>query len=303
MAKRVYTEFDSAWKDHNAVDIDQTVNVRNGDGKLPPFLHNAMGVDFSGGQRPERKIWLAEVKPIKEGRRLSVIRIANNFTYEALVNEIAAFRGSGVLVDFPFGLAQASVNNLMANQAGIPANMWQAVADTGTPDAFRIAAKGGVVGPDSEIQHKRKIDCQCHTPFAPVNLRLASQTFYGMSDILLPLSRRGTVIFPWSQAVPDSKWVAEGCPSSTLRSWGIDPRGYKGPAANHQAGRGDILKALVRSGLELDAPTNNVIVADREGDALDAVVLAIAASRVGPPSIERGLEWVATHQTEGFIYT
>jgi hypothetical protein len=123
-----------------------------------------------------------------------------------------------------------------------------------------------------------------------------------MSKVLLPLSGQRTAILPWSQVPSDSKWVAEGCPSSTLRSWGIDPTGYKWPAPNHQAIRGAILDTLVHSGLVLDEPTTNLILTDKEGDALDALVLAIAASRIGPKIIAAGLAWLALHPTEGFIY-
>jgi hypothetical protein len=75
--------------------------------------------------------------------------------------------------------------------------------------------------------------------------------------------------------------VIEICPASTLTHLRISSDGYKGRGSEHRARRVEILGALSRLCL-LSSPSPEIeqtATSNNDGDALDAIVAAVAVSR------------------------
>jgi hypothetical protein len=274
-------------------------NVAERMGSHPNGITIGIGVDFSGAANPTRTMWRAKVRC--ENGIVTVDELTNGFTHAQLVVWLHQPNQKGIiLIDFPFGLASHTALNIGAYVAGAPLALWQCVAGFGTPDAFREAARNGHWGPGTEVPHRRAIDQQFHTPFCPINLRLYRQTYRGIVNVLSPMHHQEVPIYPWgyNDGQAAEKWVGEGCPSSSLMVRNLPRVGYKGPGANRRASRLLILQGLnVQVGI-----FHNQILDDTGGDALDAVVLAVAACQMGAAQLQAGLQHLALHPTEGFIY-
>lgn len=238
-----------------------------------------LGVDFSGGKNPSRKIWVAEATV--EGGVLEIGNVENGFSYQGLVEKIIGREPRLALIDFPFGLAEATRANLGVDSPRIQ-ETWETVAAYDNPLEFRDSGKGGAVGAGSEVAHKREVDREAHTPLAPLNLRLCYQTYYGMKEVLRTLGRRPEVsILPWGRESPIL--VGEGCPASALRHRGLPGTGYKGLGDQKRSTRESMLNGL---GVRVSGELRRRVLEDREGDALDAVVLASSAVASFPPDLD-----------------
>ena len=271
----------------------------------PRFL----GVDFSGAKFPDDKIWVAEVEAAEEGSGgLRLVSLRNGFSWRRLVEHLLAAAqrpgGGRALMDFPFGLAALTARNLGVSSA-MPSSLFEAVAACGGPEEFRRRGRGGIEGTGSEVAHKRRVDRLTHTPFAAINHRLYRQTYRGMVEVLLPLARAGASIAPWSLG---DFWIGESCPSSVLRDLtGERPVGYKlsqnpDPPAERTR-REHYLKILRRHfGIAVPKCRQIQMVDDPGGDALDAFVLAAAASAVGTAEAAESQAHVGRHPTEAWVY-
>lgn len=270
------------------------------------YRRSGLGGDFSGAARPERKIWVCELEPI--AGRPTVISLRNNFSHEALGREIRAFlhrRSEGVtLLDFPFGLATPTVHALGLHSNADPCSVWRAVAACGSPSAFRSRAQAGRTGKGSERPHKRQTDIVSHTPFAPMNLRIYRQTYHGMR-LLCELSEAGLPIFPWADAGSSRRgWLGEGCPKSTLIALGLPCTGYKGRGADRLRGRAELLaRCEATQALRwADPRLRTAALSDTEGDALDSIILALAAAAVDEEQLVHGRMSARDRPTEGIVY-
>lgn len=239
-------------------------------------------VDFSGAAAYARKLWIACWAP---GGAVELFCGADaaGFDYAALVRRMVA--GAGVwLLDFPFGLPVE-----LARAQALPTDDWRRFAGafaTRYPSAAAFYAATHPL-PRGNRESRRACDREHHTPMAPHNRRVARQTYHGLRDVLLPLAGHPdrVALLPWDATVAPWRpvWVGEGCPASVLRRAGIAPVGYKGPGAACAAARARLLAALAASGLPLPTAVWARALADREGDALDALILLTAAARCADP--------------------
>jgi hypothetical protein len=190
----------------------------------------------------------------------------------AALRDFIARKESGVFgLDFPFGLPcqllkEGRWEDFILSFAGRYAS----------PQAFTQECRAG----DGGRELKRLTDRERSTPFSPYNLRLYRQTYFGIGAVLAPLVRQeAACILPMQPARPGSPWVLEICPASTLDDLGLK-ESYKGNRQEHYAARARILEKLEkRVPLSAPAELRSTILADREGDALDSVLAAVAVWR------------------------
>jgi hypothetical protein len=265
------------------------------------------GVDFSGAADAGRKIWIASGRARDGVLCISACRpalalpgggLARDDALAALRAFIAAAGTSVFGFDFPFAVAR----ELM----GAPT--WEAFARSfaarfETPLAFRRACLAGAAGRDL----RRACDAAQRAPQAAYHQRLYRQTYYGIRDVLAPLVVAERVcVVPMHAPQPGRPWLLEICPAVTLKLLRLY-RPYKGYTATHRAARAEILAALEAGAaaplaVRTDDTLRPVILDDPEGDALDAVIAALAAWRaVRDPGrlIPRD---APAHRLEGHIY-
>jgi hypothetical protein len=262
-----------------------------------------IGIDFSGGKHAARKTWLAKVTRNKASRNLKVVELRNGLTYDDIIDSLESHPTSIALLDFPFGLAKTTCENLGVTQGSIDA-IWEAVARLKSADEFQIKAKANQKGKGTELPHKRKIDLLFKTPFAPINLRMYKQTYFGFTKVLHEIRRRKLAIriAPWDLTCKEAfvPFIAEGCPASFLKAIGLPSSGYK---SAEPTGRAKLLVELKqRFDLVIDDDRTNLIIEDSEGDALDALILAIGAIEIRQAEVEQSLQFLADYPTEGYVY-
>ena len=265
-------------------------------------IERVYGVDFSGAMKAGAKIWTASGVIGADGLRIEDCRPAYSM-FEvrrdrgqslAALREFIAAQGPSVFgMDFPFGLPLSLVKGASWRDLALTfADLYR------DHNEFRNYCRRTAVGAES----KRLTDSENKAPFSPYNLRLFRQTYYGIRDVLAPLVRAESVsVLPMMPAAAGRPWLLEVCPASTLRLMGIAFR-YKGRREGRREARQAILEVLRRTvPMLISAELHSVIVDDREGDALDSIVAAIAASRSLQGDLDRPLR-KPEHRIEGYIH-
>jgi hypothetical protein len=237
------------------------------------------GIDFSGATDAGRRIWVASGAAVGGVLRITDLRRAAELPGGGVEHDAAlgALRGFMVAAgtcaigcDFPFGLPGPLV--------AVPD--WVAFAldfveRYPTPECFRAACRAAA----GSKELRRETDRETRTPFSPYNLRLYRQTWTGIVNLLAPLVLAGAVAVPMQPLRPNAPWLLEVCPASTLKRAGLS-RPYKGRTTAHRAARAAILAALA-AGMDLEVPAGirRRAIADPGGDALDALIAALATAR------------------------
>jgi hypothetical protein len=184
--------------------------------------------------------------------------------------------------DFPFGLP------VELFPAATPwANQFDFLAEWGE-DAYGCGVecirRARLVGDKMHI--RRLTDTDAKAPFDCYHYRIIYQTFYGMRDVVLPLSRTpGTAVLPFQyRKLPRAKRVAvECCPSSVLKKLGLPHQNYKQPTGGPLTGKRRRTRHALLAGLAKLVRFGNrhrlVMMRNPGGDALDAVIAAVGAAR------------------------
>lgn len=259
-----------------------------------------LGVDFSGASDAGRKIWVAEGRLDGNGA-LDVLTCvaaidlpgggkAPAQAVPALARHIAGLGVARVGCDFPFSLPR----NLVG------ARSWRSfairyAADFVDADTFRSLMRTR----HNAAEHKRMTDRIAKTPFNSYNLRLYRQTWWGISGLLRPLiANRAASVRPQQKLLPGKPTLIEVCAACTLKSIDLYPP-YKGKEAAHRKARQRILDHLIdRGALVAPAkPMHRVLLHNEGGDALDAVIGAVATARA-----DLSKEPDAYQRLEGRVY-
>jgi hypothetical protein len=246
-----------------------------------------MGIDFSGAIDAGRKIWIADgdlhgdqltIRRCRSAAQLRASSVFREPATAALLRTIRRAHGAVIGCDFPFGLARSLVRHTrwedfaahFARDFPTPQDL-RSFADVMATDVY---ARGGRVS--------RATDRQAQTPFAPHNLRIFRQTYYGIRDLLAPLAAQGTAVLPFTAYTPGETALMEICPASLLKSAGLYLP-YKGRGEAERAQRAAIIAYFSdpARGLHLAPLSRTVrarVVGDREGDAIDSVLAAYSAA-------------------------
>ena len=285
---------------------DRVTHVRRPDEQsgadAPIEVH---GVDWSGAVNAGKHAWWAKGR--RDGSRLRLDSLDRGDSLEesgqdrdrfldAVVGRIARLERVAVGFDFPFGLPAALLNGGTWTEfvASFPSCF-------PTPESFRSWCRERAGGREL----KRVTDKVAKTPFAAYNLRLYLQTYFGIAGILAPLCGSGRAVAPPMQSLrSDVPWLLEVCPASTLKRLKL-ARSYKGRSQQNEDARRIILDALCERDL-LAVPSSRHVAAmveDSGGDALDAVVAAIAtACAVGDQQFPRARPWHEDYRREAVVW-
>mgnify|MGYP003668115838 FL=1 len=250
------------------------------------------GVDFSGARAAGRNIWIAEGTVTPNGVRIKTLQRAadlpggaNAFdaAIPALVDRVAMLTEHVVGFDFPFSLPAALIDQ----------DSWTSfargfAADYADPDRFRDHCRDRTGG----REFKRATDTEARVPWCAYNLRLYRQTWAGIRHVLFPLTEyRGARVIPVQTPAKGKPLIAEICPASTLKAEALYVP-YKGRGDGLRTAREDILRSVTRRGLlsPVRGKLRDTILNNTGGDALDAVLSAIAAARIEDPKPRNDLD-------------
>lgn len=250
------------------------------------------GVDFSGARAAGKNIWIAEGAVTADGVKIEMLQCAadlpggaNAFdpAMTALVDHVATLTEHVIGFDFPFSLPADLIE-----QDTWPAFIHDFASNYSTPEQFREHCRDRTGG----REYKRATDTEARVPWCAYNLRLYRQTWAGIRHVLFPLVEHwGARVIPMQKPVKEAPLIAEICPASTLKAEGLYVP-YKGPDADLRAAREHILRSVTRRGLlsPLRGTLRTTVLENTGGDALDAVLSAIAAARIDDPKPRNDLD-------------
>lgn len=255
-----------------------------------------IGLDWSGSKSAGKKIWQAHVN-CRDGRA-ELERLDRPFADRPERGEVLTLFASwfarldaAVLgCDFCFGLGHSQLAKVAAAASAAlppavpPVLLGKLIATHfPRPEDLRSACSP---------EQKRETDRAVKAPFAPTNLRMFRQTWLGLR-CLATLGEQA--IAPWSTG--PGCVVVEVLPARVARSLGVDG-GYKGHSALAQHSRARLVDELGRV-VVLGDDSRRTMILDPEGDAVDAVLAALAAAKAHCEQFPRPTKSVLN---EGWIY-
>jgi hypothetical protein len=240
------------------------------------------GVDFSGARDAGNNIWIAAGDVTPDGVRIETLDRAADLpggakefrpAIDALVSRVAALPDHLVGFDFPFSLPIELIEQ----------RSWTAFVRSFSkqhpePESFRDHCRSLTGGKEL----KRKTDREARVPWCAYNLRLYRQTWTGIRHVLHPLVKNNHArVIPMQTEQPGKPLIAEICPASLLKREDLY-KPYKGRGPELRASRANIVRELTRRRLlcPIRGRMRQAILDNTGGDALDAVLSAIAAARI-----------------------
>jgi hypothetical protein len=255
-----------------------------------PVSGNALGVDWSGSAEAGKKVWAAQIAFGRTAARLDRLwRPFVGFDAAGVAGHFAAWLAAESFdvagLDFCFGLAAG--HSVPGMPRGGPVALGGWLSRFADPAAFK-AAFGR--------ERKRETDRLRRSPFAPTNLRMFRQTYWGVRA----LAGVGLPILPWSG--PNPRAVIEVLPAHVAATLCAACR-YKGRTPQAREERKRLLAALAGGcRLAVTEQDEEAILGDAEGDALDAVLAAVAAGAARHGGYA-GVPQHAAGSGEGWIYS
>ncbi len=307
--------------------------------QLPTF-ESFYGVDFSGGRLAGRNAWVARCVLASGGRKppgvlqpparsrgplaspplvlASLDRLESLAgTAErtpALAHLVRLVRTSTAALwgcDFPFGLPV---------ELFPVGHTWPRVFDflsEYADDAYgcgmecvRRARKLKYAEARKTAHHVRRItDVEARAPFDTFHYRIIYQTFFGIRDVIGPLSRTArTAVLPFQyRKLPTAeRVVVECCPSSVLKKLNLPHQNYKQPTGGPLTRRRKLtrhrLLAAMAEYVDIPAPFRRVMMRNPGGDALDAVIAAVGAWRAVLHADHAAIARHPRYKREGRLY-
>ena len=301
--------------------------------QLPTF-ESFYGVDFSGGRLAGRNAWVARCELVNPGsdaggkrhtpgitagahhegrlRLLSLDRLESLAgTAEripALAHLVQLVRSSTAALwgcDFPFGLP------IELFPHGTPwADQFAFLAEW-EDDAYGCGLE--CVRRATELLQRKHImrasDREARTPFDCYHYRIIYQTFFGIRDVIGPLSRtpRTAVLpFQYRKLSTAERVVVECCPSSVLKGLSLPHQNYKQPtdgplSRKRRFTRHAILEWLAGE-VRIDDRHRRVMMRNPGGDAIDAVIAAVGAARAVAAADHRAISRHPRYRLEGHLF-
>ena len=241
-----------------------------------------LGVDFSASRLGGRHTWLAVAEPdrgrlavrdLRPAADLPGGRVERPAHIVALRTFLADQADALIGLDFPFSLPAELME--AANWMAFLRAFRRRFPD---PEALRTRCRARTGGREL----RRQCDVEAATPFSAYNLRLYRQTWWGIAEVVARLVIDGRArAAPMQVLRPGTPTLTETCPASVLKRLGCYRPGYKGQGASQAARRRAILQRLSGEGVAVPPPLAACAAADPHGDALDALLAALAAWRAG----------------------
>ncbi|OUW83390.1 MAG: hypothetical protein CBD74_05675 [Saprospirales bacterium TMED214] len=309
--------------------VDDDVNATAGKPMKTPRLQRVCGVDFSGAINSGKTAWLAELEADWSSGTLQLVQLASlgklagsderTEVCRYLAEQISSSRATLWAMDFPFGLPLELGGEDWNSQLEMIANFESQDGGGNLAAVFgrQLSVTARQIIPSGRL--RRKTDVETSTPFDSYHYRIIYQTFHGMRDVLLPISKSGeTAVIPFQYHRLSSarRIVVESCPASFLKRWNLPHSRYKQsggkpPTTVHRSKRLEILRGIndlptirpakdgscnqksrkksdfsskaedqeVPCALGMSRHRRRVIMQDSGGDALDAVLAGLGGWR------------------------
>jgi len=258
-----------------------------------------LGVDFSGARDAGQKLWLTV--GVERGGNLHVkssVPAGEQFDADSRAECLAGLReaikhADVVGIDFPFGLP-AAVHDF---------DRWEAVCEwvaesVDDPDTLqqRCVERARTATDGDRTYLRRRTDIP-YGALSPYHWFIATQTFYGISNVLWPLLQEDAItVRPMQDS--DRTPVCEVYPAGTLADIGLPADRYKDDTEDARERRETIVEGLQLTPLALHGIDEH-LVDDVGGDAIDSVLAALAAWRAGREGFETDGPY---DPVEGHIY-
>ena len=279
-------------------------------------FRTVFGVDFSGARLAGKTTWVARADAGE--RRGDVLRLVQVSSLERLagraerapalaylVRLIRESRDALWAIDAPFGLPVEVLDD---------GQTWRGLLRflaAWTRDGYDLGLwaleRAKALGGPNHI--RRATDHETKAPFDPYHYRIIYQTFHGMRDVLLPLTRvRETAILPFQyrRLTSARRVVVEACPASTLKRLGLPHQNYKQPAGGPLTRKRRRVRRAIIDGLaplvEIGDAHRRRIMRDPGGDALDAVIAAVGAAHRWHTADHATIAANRRVVREGFLY-
>jgi len=270
-----------------------------------------VGVDWSGARDAWSKIWGATLT-FDADAKPTLVALVRPLAADAtdptkLVDWVHAQSFDVAGFDFCFGVATeqlarldraigsrfSSAPEVRPNEIGALLTSRSKAMDA---DAFRSA---------SAPEGHRVTDERMQSPFRPTNLRMYRQTYWGLR-LLGSLQSERYAFVPWDVPSPGKPVVVEVLPRNVVRWLVPDAASYKAENVVDRPAclstRMEILRDVKEATrLRFDEKQSRAIADDHEGDALDAVLAALAAAHALASGFPRPDDLAAARR-EGWIY-
>ena len=333
--------------------VDDDVNATAGKPMKTPRLQRVCGVDFSGASKSGKTAWLAEFEADWSLGTLQLVQLASlgklagsderTAVCRFLAEQISSSRATLWAMDFPFGLPLELGGEDWNSQLEMVDN-FESKDGGGNPAAVfgrQLAVNARQIVSRGRI--RRKTDVETSTPFDSYHYRIIYQTFHGMRDVLLPISRSvetAVLPFQYDRMASARRIVVESCPSSFLKRWNLPHARYKQsggkqPTTAHRSNRLEILRGIhalpkiclakdvscdqdsacnsdhsskvvdlhVPCTLDMSRHRRRVIMQDSGGDALDAVLAGLGGWRAFHSTNHADVLRDTRYRLEGHVYS
>jgi hypothetical protein len=285
------------------------------------------GVDFSGAKEAGRNIWIARCEPARIARngrasarnnREPSLRLVDLTCLESvcgcadrasvlsyLVSLIKTSHFALWAMDFPFGfpIEVFAPGTRWPGQLDFLRDWGEDAYGVGLECLRRAKRLGG------PMHIRRQTDDEMKAPFDCYHYRIIYQAFYGMRDVLGPLSRsRGTAILPFQyrRLSTARRVLVEACPSSTLKRLSLPHQNYKQPAGGPLTGKRRRTRHAILDGLgrhiAFDDGHRRVMMRNSGGDAIDAVIAAAGGYDAFQAADHRRVARHERYPREGLLY-
>lgn len=260
------------------------------------------GVGFSAGIRPGDDLWIASGEA-DGGLTVTDLRSAGEAFGEGRHAALTGLRrfvtgaDGPVGIDCPFGLPRqlhdcAAYRDFLA---------WFSDAFDGPGELEEACAARAADLTGGERTYLKRATDERTGAVSPYFRFTRAGTYYGLTEVVAPLVAEGAGVEPMAPAPFGGPTLAEVYPAGTLRDLGLPAEGYERSTAEAGDRRAEILDGLGERGLVCEEGVRSSALADAGGDALEAVVAAVATARAAERDF--GVRDEAAYDpVEGYVY-
>ncbi len=243
-----------------------------------------VGIDWSGARDAGRRAWVCRAEGAgRELRVLDLHRVADKTG--CAVEDLLVYVQSAIVeppgerwigIDFPFSITRKVAEHLGHRKWRALVSSWETLF----PDAatFARTCTAASMEATGAKEGKRRTDQAAGAPMSAWNLRLFRQTYHGVRLLRRLIAKDRVAVLPWDQRDQGDVRLVEICPAATLATAREESRGYKGRCRAHAERRGHLVEVAGNEwGVSMAPALVDVVIGDRGGDALDAVLAAVSA--------------------------
>ncbi|WP_182021442.1 DUF429 domain-containing protein [Haloquadratum walsbyi] len=284
------------------------------------LAHTIYGVDFSGAARAGDNIYLARgrVPTTSSDETLHIETCtpaptlldttADRDAVLSGLREFIATRPTSDTGSVAFGCDFAFSIPMVHIAAVDDVTDWQSFlqwfpGDMTDPSTFASWAGDIAAATETKRTYIQRLTDTRVGALSPYHFFIQSQTFYGIRDVLAPLVKTNSIrVRPMQSPTSDIPWVVEAYPAATLDRFGLPDDGYKSTSDDAYNRRQMIIEEIdARDDVTLTPEAKTTALTDPDGDALDAVIAAVATFHVARDGITIPSSADDRWQCEGWI--